>query len=121
MRRIALWLAVLPFVLMSLILPGTMLVRDALGRVTVVLCSGAGPMQMRLTADGSLVADTPTAPVDHACDWAPHGRALAPGATLDPPQALAGLSRAWLAPAPAVPQPRARPLPPVARGPPRPV
>ena len=55
LRRLCCWLAVLPFLLFSLIQPGTMFVRDAQGSVAVVLCSGEGPVQMAVAADGSLV------------------------------------------------------------------
>lgn len=76
-RRLTVWLALLPFVLFSLILPGNMLVRDAAGGVTVVLCSDGGMVEMVMAADGS-VKPAPKAPAadHHGCDWAPHGQAL---------------------------------------------
>lgn len=90
-RRLAGWLAVLPFLLFSLVLPGTMLARDAAGGITVVLCSGDAPVEVVMRADGSLVPVTKT-PHDarHLCDWTPHGQPLMPGAALGamPPPAL---------------------------------
>lgn len=56
------WLAVLPFLLFSAILPGTMVARDAQGTISVVLCSGDGPVQMAVAADGSLVPADETPP-----------------------------------------------------------
>ncbi|MEF9601255.1 hypothetical protein O4J55_02550 [Paracoccus sp. PXZ] len=77
LRRLCCWLAVLPFLLFSLILPGTMIASDAQGSVTVVLCSGEGPVQMAVAADGSLVPTGEAPHGDpHACDWAPHGQPL---------------------------------------------
>lgn len=89
LRRLCCWLAGLPFLLFSLILPGTMIARDAQGSVTVVLCSGEGPVQMVVAADGSLVpADEAPHADPHACDWAPHGQPLLQGAAVDAPAPL---------------------------------
>ncbi|SIP86289.1 hypothetical protein SAMN05421641_10110 [Paracoccus thiocyanatus] len=114
------WLAVLPFLLFSAILPGTMVARDAQGTISVVLCSGDGPVQMAVAADGSLVpADETPHDGPHACDWSLHGQPLMPGAAaggpLPAPQA-AGLAL-WPEPA-AAPPGLAAPAP-LARGPPR--
>lgn len=83
MRRLAGWLVVLPFVLFSLILPGVMPTRDAMGAsgsaggIRLVLCSGAGPIEMVMAADGTLhPADTAPDHQHAACDWAPHAQAL---------------------------------------------
>lgn len=120
MRRLALWLAVLPFMLLSLVLPGTMLVRDAQGGVTVVLCAGDGPVEMRVAPDGSLVpVEKPPHADAHVCDWAPHARVAALGAGLEAPPVPVTLLSAGLRPAAAAHLRHADPLAPVARGPPR--
>ncbi|WP_199257517.1 DUF2946 family protein [Paracoccus binzhouensis] len=76
-RRLIGWLAVLPFLLLSLIVPGTMLARDAQGGVTVVLCAGDGVVEMIMAADGSLSPVGKAPHGDHRpCDWAPHGQPL---------------------------------------------
>lgn len=63
--------------LFSLILPGNMLVRDAAGGVTVVLCSDGGVVEMVMAADGSVRPAPKTPAADHhGCDWAPHGQPL---------------------------------------------
>ncbi|MDF3854117.1 DUF2946 family protein [Paracoccus sp. P2] len=118
--RLGRWLAVLPFLLFSLIQPGTMIARDAQGAVAIVLCSGEGPVQMAVAADGSLVpADEIPHGDPHACAWAPHGQPLLQGAVADAPQPLAAAARLALWPAPPAP-PHASALPePSARGPPR--
>ncbi|KGJ11011.1 hypothetical protein EQ718_25825 (plasmid) [Paracoccus versutus] len=120
LRRLCCWLAVLPFLLFSLIQPGTMFVRDAQGSVAVVLCSGEGPVQMAVAADGSLVpADEMPHGDPHACDWAPHGQPALQGVVADAPQPMAAAARLALWPAPPAP-PHASALPePSARGPPR--
>lgn len=98
-RRLTVWLALLPFVLFSLVLPGTMLARDAAGGVTVVLCSDGGVVEMVMAADGSVkpVSKTPGAD-HHGCDWALHGQSLMDaGATGAPPPATAMLRLARVA------------------------
>lgn len=68
-------LAVLPFLLLSLIMPGTMLARDAQGGVTVVLCAKGAAVEMVMGADGRL---TEKSPHDRhpTCHWAPHAQQL---------------------------------------------
>ena len=98
-RRLTVWLALLPFVLFSLVLPGTMLARDAAGGVTVVLCSDGGVVEMVMAADGSVkpVSKTPGAD-HHGCDWALHGQSLMDaGTTGAPPLATAMLRLARVA------------------------
>ena len=73
-------LALIPFLLLSLMMSGTMLARDAQGGVTVVLCAGdGGTVEMVMGADGRLTEKAPHD--DHAdshsvCHWAPHGQPL---------------------------------------------
>lgn len=110
-------LAVLPFVLLSLVTPGTMLARDAQGGVTVVLCVDGGTIEMVMGADGR---PTENAPRDGhaACHWAPHaqqllelsGPALAAPASLPRAPHFAGALPEHLR--------RADVLAPLARGPP---
>ncbi len=77
-RRLAGWLAVLPFLLFSLVLPGTMLARDAAGGVTVVLCADGGLVEVTLADDGSLIPAHKSPHEEHRiCDWTPHGQPLA--------------------------------------------
>ena len=115
--RLAGWLAVLPFLLLSLVMPGTMLARDALGGVTVVLCAEGGMAEMVMAADGSL-GPPRQLPPGHACDWAPHGLPLMPGpVVVAPPPHLAVAMPVTPAPV-TVPARPARVPPPVARGPP---
>ena len=68
-------LAVLPFLLLSLMTSGTMLARDAQGGVTVVLCAEGSAVEMIMGADGRL---TEKAPGDghSTCHWAPHTQQL---------------------------------------------
>jgi len=119
LRRLTCWLAVLPFLFFALMQPGTMLSRDAMGKVTVVLCSGDGPVDMVVAADGSLVpADQAPHGDSHACDWSLHGQPLLEGAAAGAPQPLAVADRLALWPAPS-PPPHGSALPvPSARGPP---
>lgn len=76
-RRPLVWLALLPFVLFSLVLPGTMLARDAAGGVTVVLCADGGTVEMVMAADGSVTPLPKTPAADHhGCDWVLHAQPL---------------------------------------------
>ena len=70
------FLAVIPFLLLSLLMPGTMLARDAQGGVTVILCAEGSAVEMVMGADGRL---TEKAPHDShsTCHWAPHAQQLA--------------------------------------------
>ncbi len=74
-RRIALWLALLPFLALSLIAPGVMPARAADGTMVLVLCTPEGPQE--------LIVDPGSGPDSHKddarCDWA-QGQ---PGAPLD--------------------------------------
>ena len=71
-----LWLlAVIPFLLLSLMMPGTMLARDAQGGVTVVLCADGAAVEMVMGADGRLTEKSPNK--GHSiCHWAPHAQQL---------------------------------------------
>lgn len=116
LRRLGL-LALIPFLLLSTIMPGTMLARDAHGGLTVVLCIEGGAVEMVVGPDG---ARTNKAPGDDhpTCHWAPHAQQiLASGAVgMAPPVPL------LLAPAYSRDMPealrRAEILAPQARGPP---
>lgn len=127
-RPLALGL-LLPFLLLSLVHPGTMPARDALGHVTMILCGSDQPVDMVIASDGTVSPATTaedaggkvpggTGTDPHGCAWAPHGAALLgldPVAIALPVAALAGLADAALPRAPA----RGRDLPPWrARGPP---
>jgi len=117
--RLFRWLAVLPFLLFSLILPGTMVARDAQGSITVVLCSGEGPVEMAVAADGSLVPAGKASHGDpHGCDWAPHGQPLLEGAMQAAPTPLLQALRMARALDRPGPPHRVEMLAPFARGPP---
>ncbi|WJS83816.1 DUF2946 family protein [Paracoccus sp. TOH] len=119
-RRLIGWLAVLPFLLLSLIVPGTMLERDARGGVTVVLCAGDDLVEMVMAADGSLSPAGKAPHGDHRpCDWAPHGQPLLGADIAAAPAPL--LQALHLARVLDLPDPlyRAEMLAPSARGPPR--
>jgi hypothetical protein len=77
--------------LAGMILPGNMLARDAEGGVTVVLCSGAGIIEMVMAPDGSVKPVSKSSDGDfHGCHWAPHAQPLlqlaGPDAAPPPPQ-----------------------------------
>lgn len=95
--RLTGWLAVLPFLLFSFVLPGNMLARDATGGVIVVLCSDGRAVEMVMTADGNVQPASKSGHDSrHACDWAPHGQPLAQGGDLAVPPVVLALR--WLAP-----------------------
>lgn len=94
------WLAVVTFLIFSLLMPGTMLERDASGRVTVVLCAAAGPTEMVVSDDSGLHHESEPAG-RHGCDWGPHSQpgtvqpvlaALMPGMEPLPLRFLHGLT-----------------------------
>jgi hypothetical protein len=72
----AAYLAVLPFVLLSFMAPGTMTVSDADGLPKIVICTGDGPLEMVVGEDGSLQlpGDRPADRDGHDCAWAFHGQ-----------------------------------------------
>lgn len=111
------WLLVLPFLMLSLLTPGTMLTQDAQGGVMVVLCAGDGPVEMMLAPDGSL-HDKSAADPHQRCDWAPHAQpAIAQPAAALPVLVRLALPRGFqLAPPDRLR--RAEILAPSARGPP---
>lgn len=90
-RRLTVWLAILPFVLASLVVPGNMLARDAAGGVTVVLCAGGDMVEMVMGADGSVTPAKAPGDDRQPCHWAPHNlplmQAAATGAIAPLPQA----------------------------------
>lgn len=67
------WLAALPFLIFSLLLPGTMLEREGSGGVTVVLCAAGSPVEMVIAPDGGQHEKSGHAG-RHGCDWAPHSQ-----------------------------------------------
>lgn len=124
-RRALGWLLVLPFLLFSLIGQGTMLAAGPDNRLTVVLCSGEGLVDMVVAVDGSLIPADEDRPDPHhdnpVCDWAIHAQS-APGpaaATAPLPHLL--LQPARHAPHVALHERRIAVLAPAARGPPLPV
>lgn len=77
-RLLLFWLALLPFLGLSLLAQGTMLERGVDDRLTVVLCLPEGAVEVMIGPDGNPV------PVDKAshggdvdiCDWAIHGQPM---------------------------------------------
>lgn len=73
-------LLLLPFLIMSLIPAGTMTVNSDQGQLSIVICSGNGPVQVIMNDDGSFTRtannDQTDGPEKHnsgkVCDWAPH-------------------------------------------------
>ncbi|RGP38331.1 hypothetical protein [Pseudotabrizicola alkalilacus] len=59
---------VLPFLLLSLIAPGYMPVRDADGTLRMVICAEGGPVEVVL--DLNTGEPVQPAPEDNRCDWA---------------------------------------------------
>lgn len=95
LTRLASLLLVGPFLLLSLVAPGYMPVQTADGGITLVICSGAGPVTVTINPEtGEPVAhDGPQdGPQDGRCAWAQ--MALA-GAGPQPPQPAPPLTLAW--------------------------
>ena len=93
LRITGLWLA-MPFLLMSLMAPGYMPVQGADGGITMVICSGDGPVTMILDpATGAPMAQdgSKDGPKDGRCSWAQAAMAVADLAPtqLAPPVMLA--------------------------------
>lgn len=59
---------VLPFLLLSLIAPGYMPVRDADGTLRMVICANGGPVEVVM--DLGTGEPVQSAPEDNRCDWA---------------------------------------------------
>ncbi len=76
--RLAQLLLVLPFVLLSMMAPGTMAATGADGEVHIVICAGDGPVDMVMLEDGSLrpaSEETPGHGAPHdTCAWAVHAQ-----------------------------------------------
>ncbi|MCX7889168.1 MAG: hypothetical protein N2422_05480 [Rhodobacteraceae bacterium] len=106
----------LPFLLAAALPAAVMPSAGGDGTVTLVLCSGDGPVEVTLDSRGNPVPAASGA----GCDWA----AAHPGAALAPaPVTLPRLVPASIrlsAPTPALPVLAARPAAPPARGPPLP-
>ncbi|WP_244287887.1 DUF2946 family protein [Labrenzia sp. 011] len=70
------WFAMIPFLLLSLMAPGTMTVADADGLPRIVICTGSGPLEMIVGKDGDLrlPGDQPTERDSRLCDWSLHGQ-----------------------------------------------
>lgn len=74
--RVSSYLALIPFLLLSLIAQGTMLDRGRQGGMTVVLCMGDDIVQAVMGPDGTL-SDQPARDDGHgSCHWAPHFQQL---------------------------------------------
>jgi|GEM_PF-5483044 len=106
----------LPFLLASLLPAAVMPARGAEGGLTVILCSGQGPVAVTLGADGGPVPDGAST----TCDWAAAqpGPAIlaAPALPAAQPAVFAAVPAAaplpaWVAAAPAAPLARGPPLP----------
>ncbi len=69
-RTIGLWALLAPFLLLSLISPAVMPVRDADGTLTLVLCSGDGPVEMVIDLATGEPVDRPQPGAQDRCDWA---------------------------------------------------
>ncbi|MDF3605010.1 hypothetical protein PE067_01850 [Paracoccus sp. DMF-8] len=74
-------LALLPFLMASLIAQGTMLTAGPDDRVAVVLCIDGSPVPMLMAADGSVAPATQDAPgsgrkAPDLCQWIAHGQPL---------------------------------------------
>lgn len=113
------WCALLPFVLFSLISPGTMLERGAAGRVMVVLCASGGPVPMVVAADGSLQKESEHVG-RHRCEWAQHAQPAMAMAAIMPDRPAMDLAPLRFARALPDGLPRMDVLAPLARGPPPP-
>lgn len=79
--RAAGYLAIVPFLLLSLMANGTMTVADADGLPKIVICTGSGPLELFVDQNGVPVADqdqsrgTKDLPADKDgsfCEWAFH-------------------------------------------------
>lgn len=116
LSRPAALVLLLPFLLLSLVHPGTMPSRDALGHVTMILCGSDQPVEMVIAPDGTVSPASAgqggtgkppgggTGADPHGCAWAPHGASLLgldPVAIARPVPVLAGLARAAMPRAPA--------------------
>jgi len=73
---VAAYLSLLPFVLLSLMAPGTMTVPTADGLPKIVICTGDGPLEMVVGDDGAfqLPDDQPAERDNPDCAWAYHGQ-----------------------------------------------
>lgn len=126
-------LLVLPFVLLSLMAPGTMAATGPDGQVHIVICAGDGPMDMVMLADGTLIPASdaalgegaaPSGGDDHgahhtSCAWAVHAQpVLETLAVLAPGPVLRVTPVGYVAPV-AQHHRRLAVLAPSARGPPR--
>lgn len=88
-RLLGIVLALLPFLVTSLVAQGTMLTTDADDRLAVVLCIDGSPVPMLMAADGS-VQPLSQGQTGHKsgdpCLWVAHGQPLI-DATAGPPAA----------------------------------
>ncbi len=124
LRRCAQWLLVLPFVLLSLMAPGTMAATGTDGQIHIVICAGDGPMDMVMLEDGSLRPATDAEQsgghgAHHdSCPWAVHAQPVLAGASvLAPGPVLRVTPVAYVVPV-AQHHRRRAVLAPTARGPP---
>lgn len=123
LRRFAVMALLVPFLLLSLFSNGTMLTRTADHRVTVVLCIGAGQVEMVWGKDGSLTPASEAPAPNHddstGCDWQAAAQAALLAALGDvPPTILAAVKNSLLIDVPLHTR-RMNVLAASARGPPR--
>lgn len=91
-------LAILPFLMTSVVAQGTMLTKGANDRITVVLCIDGSPVPMLMAADGTIqpVTDDRHGSTHRApdiCQWSAHAQPLIaalPGWSPEP--ALVGMT-----------------------------
>ncbi|SMO44651.1 hypothetical protein [Paracoccus laeviglucosivorans] len=126
--RLLALLAVLPFVLLSLMAQGTMVVKGpARESFMVVLCGDHLPVEMVVADDGTVIPadeyraadDTPVPKAPKpACDWSAHAQPVLAAGPLAALAMLTNLLPADLHVTPAPRAHRAEVLTPLARGPP---
>lgn len=116
LRRWLLWAMISPFLLMSLLSPAVMPARGLDGAMTLVLCSGEGPVTVTLDpVSGEPVHKAPDA---GRCDWACAQHAIIDAGQTAMPEPFPVFAAPECAPAPAhLAEARATGLPP-ATGPP---
>ena len=85
LRQLLFWIALGPFLALAMIAPGTMATAGTDGRVSLVLCTGDGPLEVFVDPDGSVGPDSvPSHEQDEyrSCAWALHAQPLLDAPTL---------------------------------------
>ena len=123
-RRFAVAILLLPFLLVSLLSDGTMVTKASDDRVVVVLCTGTSQVEMVWAADGSLKPADDAPPTDHnnssPCDWMMVAQQAVTAGPLDVPAFKPVLRANRLSPGQSLHARRMAVLAPSARGPPLP-